>query len=329
MEKQYKFEAGEIEKQISHLSEKGITEFTVHDEQISRDKRQVLNILNLFAQKAPEVYLNFLVQASVIDREVCMAASGLFCCFDIPLVCTEKNGRLLFDKKFYASKARLLNQFELVFGFQLTYAQLNGDSLKGFLDRLDFSLQQYPNHIEFPQLEVSQLFEEKVTGFFSAKDIRYARDIAFSVKTFYSEGRAVPWFLAVLKPLRIYTTAFLADFAEWQRCNNCDFKSGFVPEKEKHASIEKMQLLFLAEKYEEKGQHSLIPLVTDVVKINGVMARLAGEGEEAVLETQYNPEDLLSPEALDLKAFAENICMENSKTRFYLDRNGEPQIEAL
>lgn len=326
---EYKFKTSELEAQIETLSQKGITEFSIHDESLAKDKRRVLKIINLIAQYAPNLFVSILADASVIDREVAAAATQIFCSFDIPLEVQSKGGKILFDKKFYSAKARLLNDFGLVFGFQLTYAQVAGDSLKLFLDRLDFAVQQYPNHIDFAQTMNSE--EEKtakVTGFFSAQDIRYARDLAFSCRTFYTSGRAVPWFLSVLKPLRIYASRFFADFAEWQRCNNCDYRSGFVPEAVPHKEIEKMQMLFLEQKYEEKGQHSLIMLVKDIVAVNGAMSRVAGEGEESTIVTSYNPDDLLSEEAFDLAAFCENVCMEECKVRIFADEEG-PSYEVV
>lgn len=320
MEKEYKFSSAEIESQIAHLNEKGITEFSIHDECISKDKKRILKIINLISTHANEVFVSILIDASIIDREIVAAATKIFCSFDIPLCCTSKGGKLLFDKKFYASKARLLNDFGIVFGYHLTYATQDGDTLKQFLERLDFCVQQYPNHIDFPQLETE--IETSVTGIFSAKDIRYCRDVAFACKTFYSCGRSVPWFLSVLKPLRIYPSRFFADFAEWQRCNNCDFKSGFKPEIENHKSIEKMQLLFLNLKYEEKNCRGLETLIQDLVVINGAFSRVAGENEECVIELSYNPDDLLGPESLELLSFAENVCMEQCKVKIFATEDG-------
>ena len=324
--KEYKFKAEELEAQISHLTEKGITELSVTDQKVACDKSRLLRLMKLVAQHAPQVFVSFYIEASVIDREVIAAASNLFCAFDIPLECNQKGGHLLFDKKFYANKARLLNEAGLVFGFQLTYATVPGDSLKLFMERLDFAVQQYPNHIDFPQTEgadgqLDAVYEPKVTGTFSAADIRYCRDTSFACRTFYSAGRAVPWFLSILKPLRLYPSKFFSDFAEWQRVNNCSYKSGFNPESENHKSIEKMQLLFLDEKYEEKHCHNLITLMHDIVTINGAMSRLAGEGEESVIETSYHPDDLLGPESCDLVAFAEDVCMEHCTITIF--SNGE------
>ena len=329
MQSEYKFKTNELEAQIQTLTQKGITEFSIHDSDVAKDKRRVLKLINLIAQHAPDVFVSIYIQAQTIDREIAAAATQIFCSFDIPLEVQSKGGKLLFDKKFYSNKAHMLNDFGLVFGFDMTYAQEVGDSLKQFLDRLDFAVQQYPNHIDFPQtMNVEEEKTALVTGTFSAQDIRYARDVSFACRTFYSSGRAVPWFLSVLKPLRIYASRFFADFAEWQRCNNCGYKSGFVPEAEKHLALEKMQLLFLEQKYEEKNQHELITLVHDIVALNGAMSRLAGEGEESTIVTSWNPDDLLSEEAMNLTAFCENVCMEECRVRIFAGEEG-PEYEVI
>ncbi len=329
MDKEYNFSSAEFESQIPTFKAKGITEFAVHDSSLANDKQKILKIIRLIEKNIPDVFVSILINASVIDREIIAAAQEIFCSFDIPLECTNKGGKLLFDKKFYANKARLLNDSGLVFGFQLTYAEIPGDSLKLFMERLDFAVQQYPNHIDFPQTMNSEMEKTaSVTGFFSAKDIRYARDLSFACRTFYSSGRAVPWFLSVLRPLRIYPSRFFADFSEWQMCNNCDYKSGYVPENESHKALEKMQLLFLDEKYEEKGQHGLLSLMHDIVLVNGAMSRAAGEGEESVIETSYSPDDLFSQEAFDLDSFFENVCMEECKIRVFPGEEG-PDLELI
>ncbi len=331
MAKEFFVKTSEIESQIKTLNEKGITEFCIHDSEIAKNKAKVLNILKLFLQNAPDVFVSFLIDASILDKEIINFASRLFVSFEIPLNCTQKGDKLLFDKKFYANKAKLLNDSGLIFGFSLTYALFAGDSLKNYLERLDFAVQQYPNHIDFPQTELNledETFVPKVSGFFSAKDIRRARDISFACRTFYSSGRAVSWFLSVLRPLKIYPSRFFEDFAEWQLCNNCDYKSGFIPENENHLSIEKMQLLFLEQKYEEKNCHEQTTAVQDIVRINGAFSRLVGDNKESTLETSYNPDDLFSEEAFDITAFSENVCMEHCKIKLFFN-NGEADYQLL
>lgn len=293
-----------------------------------RTKEELLAQIKSEKRQNKNLFTSFFVDASCIDNAVCREAQNIFCSFDIPLNPSFKGEKLLFDKKSYASKANLLNSAGLVFGFCLYYAKDKGDSLKAFTDRFDFALNQYPNHVEFPQSDLApgEEGEAKVTQIFSAQDIRKARDISFAARTFYSSGRAVPWFLSVLKPLRITPSAFFADFSEWQRVNNCDYKSGFNPEKEKHEALEKMQLLFLEQKYEEKGKSEMFSLVQDVVRVNGAMSRLcddaSGKNPEIKLTTSYNPDDLFSEEVMDLEYFFENVCMEESKVRLFVTEEG-------
>ena len=291
--------------------------------QIKSERRQNENLFS-----------SFFVDASCIDNSVCREAARIYCSFDIPLNPSLKGDKLLFDKKSYASKANLLNSSALVFGFCLYYAKDKGDTFKLFTDRFDFAFNQYPNHVDFPQFDSvpGDEDEPKVTGIFSAQDIRKARDLSFAARTFYSCGRAVPWLLSILKPLRISPSAFFQDFSEWQRVNNCDYKSGFNPEKEKHKDIEKMQLLFLEQKYEEKEKSEMFTLVSDIVKLNGAMSRLCDDSSsktsEYILETSYNPDDLFSEEVLNLEYFFENVCMEECHIRLFVNQDG-PDYEII
>ena len=193
MEKEYKFSADELESQIKTLSQKGITELYVCDNLISSDKKRILALLTKISEYAPEVFVSFLTKANIIDKELAAVATNVFCSFNIPFECSQKNGHILFDKKVYASKARVLNDFGVVFGFELLYAVDLGDNLKAILESLDFAVAQYPNHLDFPQTqktfsencnnESSCELEPKTTGIFSAKEIRYARDVSFACKT--------------------------------------------------------------------------------------------------------------------------------------------------
>ena len=327
MDKEYTFSVAQIETQLAFLKEKGVTELSLHDQALSMDKKRLVNLLKKIRFEYPELFCSILIQPAILDRELVSLLAETFSSLELPLNYTEKGGKLLFDKKMYASKARLLNEAEIVFGFQLDYASSPSDTIKLFMERLDFAVQQYPNHIDFPQTEQTGEASASVSGNFSAKDIRYARDLAFAARTFYSAGRAVPWFLSILHPLRIYPSRFFADFAEWQRCNNCDFRSGFSPEAEKHKAIEKMQLLFLEQKYEEKNCLQLFPAVQDIVQLNGALSRLVGEGEESIIDTSYHPDDVLSPESMDLHSFADNVCMENCRVKvFYNGENPDYKI---
>ncbi len=321
MAKDFEFDLHDLDSQLASFASRGITEFAVHDRKISSEKGALCNFLKKAAEYIPDVYITIPVSAGLIDNEVLALAQKLFCSLDIFLTASS------FDKKLFTKKAAILNNGGLVFGFLMDFAISQGDSIKSFRDRIDSALPLYPNHIDFSQL-YSDSKEEKNTATFSSQDINYARGVAFAVCIFYSAGRAVPWFNSVLKPLRIAPSRFFSDFAEWQACNNCGLESRGKTEGLPHAEIEKMQLLFLEEKYSEKKLEHLLPLVRDLVKINGAFSRLEGEGEETVLCLNFNPDDLLSPASLDLISFSDNVCMEECRVRVY-DHDGEPDYRIL
>lgn len=327
---EYEFSGEELEARLPEFASLGITELTVYDELFASDRGKLIRLMKSVQKSCPDLLLTVRVEASVFDRDVCSLASQMNCTIDMPLRAVSRDGTTcMFDKKMYAGRAKMMNDAGLVFGFIIEYADVQGDSLKLFRDRLDFAVEQYPNHIDFPETESAESGQNaKATAFFAAQDIRYARDIAFACRTFYSAGRAVPWFLPVLRPLKIQPSRFFSDFAEWQRGSSCDFRSGFVPESVSHKDIEKMQLVFLCSKYEEKGKKELIPVVQDMVRINGAFARLTGEGEECTVPCSYNPDDLLGPESADVEAFAENVCMEECRTRIF-DSSDGPDYKIL
>ena len=318
-EKEYKFNASQLEKDLSSLMDLGITRLIVADEAITSKKESFLRFVCRAQEEAPEIFYKFYLNPSIIDGQVCQELSQLYCALQLPLVATD-----LAEKKAFSRKIDFLNRSGLVFGFDLEFAQEEGDSARLFRDRLNFALSLYPNHLDFSCLEQEL---PQPTKTFSSKDIGLAADKAYACGLFYSAGRAVPWFLSVLKPLRITPDSFFADFAEWLQCNNLgrqnSAKAGVKISGDSnhrmnqlsHQEIEQMQLLFLQLKYQEKGLEYLLPVVQELVRFNGAFGRLVGEDQEAELDLAFHPEDLSSPYSQDVQAFAENVCMEQCRVR--------------
>ena len=318
-EKEYKFNASQLEKDLSSLVGLGITRLIVADEAITSKKERFLRFVGRAQEEAPDIFYKFYLNPSIVDGQVCQELSQLYCSLQLPLTATD-----LAEKKSFGRKIDFLNRSGLVFGFDLDFAQEEGDSARLFRDRLNFALSLYPNHLDFSCLEQDL---PQPTKTFSSKDIGLAADRAYACGLFYSAGRAVPWFLSVLKPLRITPDSFFADFAEWLQCNNLGrqaaAKSGVKASgganhaiyQLSHQEIEQMQLLFLQLKYQEKGLDYLFSVVQELVRFNGAFARLVGEDQEAELDLAFHPEDLSSPYSQDLQAFAENVCMEQCRVR--------------
>ena len=311
--KEYRFSAKEL-SDLSKLPELGVTSLRVDDDAITGSKNSFLFFLKQAVEKAPEVFYTFYVDYGVFDKEICAFLTELS--VSLQIVLTEKS---LADSKNFQRKIELLNRNGVVFGFDLTFGY-ERDNIKSFRNRLNFALEQYPNHMDFPQLEQLPVH----TKFFSPHDIDTAGNCCFACAVFYTAGRAVPWFLSVLRPLRVNPFKFFCDFAEWLQCNNCHRQTGFDAFAVPHKEIEKMQLLFLQLKYEEKNLLYLFPAVREIVRFNGAFARLVGEGEESSLELDFHPDDLSSPYASDIVAFTDTVCMEHCRVKMYeaKDRDG-------
>ena len=261
---EFTFSGENLEKEMQSFAQRKITELYVHDKKIASDKKTLIHFLNSAIKEIPSVFIDLKLNATLIANEIISLLSQLFCSLEIPMTNNDRHNSkerdvYLFDKKLFSKKAALLNDGGFVFGFDLDFALSAGDCFKMFRDRLDFALSLYPNHVDFAQLE-GEYSAPKPTGVFSSKDIDFARGIAFACKVFYTLGRAVPWFNPVLNPLKISPSTFLADFEEWQQCNNCSFESGFDTEKVLHSEVEKMQIRFLEQTYEEKNKtHRITP----------------------------------------------------------------------
>lgn len=316
-------------KKLPALAKGGMTEFSVDDIQLAGNKKFIESLCKTVQNQCPGMFISFPLQARIIDRPLVELLQETYCSVDIPLEGSVRQGQdstaLLFDKKLYSTKAALLNNAGIVFGFSAGYGIQQGDSFKAFRDRLDFALTLYPNHINFPQLAdgangtdgASGNASPKPTGTYSSKDLDFSRGISFACRTFYTCGRAVPWFNSVTKALKVYPTAFFSDFDEWQQCNNCSFITDYVPENAPHTEIEKMQLSFLSQKFEEKHKEHLFAAVKDLVQLNGAFSRVAQEGEESIIQTSYNPDDILSPYSQDIARFADSTAMEMCRVKVF------------
>ena len=306
----------ELEKNPKFLLEKNIQQVTISDAELSSDKNRFVKLIKLIEKQVPEVHFTFYLSPAIIDKEIVENLSSIACTLQIDFL-TEYLGE---KRKFFSKKIRLLNDYGLVFGFNID--SVNFPTIKSFKNALDEAINYYPNHIYINNEKLKP--SEKL----STQDIKKIQELSFASEVFYSVGRAVPWFLAAIQPLRLRPSQFFQDFSEWQRCNNCSKESNFLPEKVSHQEIEKMQLLFLKLKCEEKHLHSIFFPLKDLVCLHGAFSRCVFEGEESTLELSYHPEDILSPIAMDLIKFTEEVCLENHNVKIFLSEFG-PNYEIL
>ena len=103
------------------LAKRGITEFSVEDIHLAGNKKFIASLCKTVQSQCPGMFISFPVNAGIIDRPLVELLSETYCSIDIPLEGSVKQGQgstaLLFDKKLYSTKAALLNNAGIVFGF--------------------------------------------------------------------------------------------------------------------------------------------------------------------------------------------------------------------
>ncbi len=330
-----------LEAELDWFISKGIERVFVLDPTYNANRDRALKLLRLLAAKGQSLHYNFEVRAELLDKEMVKAFSEIPCSLQIGLQSTNPAALALvnrsFDQKSFTRKIALLNEAGLVFGLDLMYG-LPGDSISTFRNSLDYALSLFPNNLELFRLAVlpgTELADKASslslkhqdappyhvlsTPTFAARDIERAGELARACDIFYTRGRAVSWFMSVLHPIGLKGSQFLADFAAFTSVSG---------ENLTHRQAEELQLAFIEAKYAEKGKNYLVPAIADIIKLNGAWTRALAEGEETVLDLIYHPEDLMSPEVMDVVSFTDNAYMEDCTVRVFPGADG-PDLEFL
>ena len=304
----------------------GVSEVFVLDPTFNVQRARALSLLKLFRQKGGDIAWNFEIRAELLDLDQAEAFAKLNCSLQIGLQSAfpellKKVGRDM-DRKKFAAKVGLLNAAGLAFGFDLIYG-LPGDSLSGFRESLDFALALSPNHLDIfplavlPGTNLRKQAEEFALDFdreppyllrehpgFPLAAMAAAARLAWATSVFYTRGRAVPWFLSLLKPLRMKPAEFLAEFsAEFDGSES-------VPSKN-HREIEALQCAAVSRLYGMRGKSALIPAALDLVRYHGAWSRAFAEGEKSTLHLSYPLRKVEGMEILNLEGFCGKNALES------------------
>jgi radical SAM superfamily enzyme YgiQ (UPF0313 family) len=292
----------------------------VLDPTFNADNKRAIRLLDMIETETKgsnAIHWHFEGRAELLTREQARRFARIKASLQIGLQSAEpkvaaKAGRP-FDKRRFASRIALLNEEGVIFGLDLIYG-LPGDTLAGYLRSMNFAFSLYPNNLDMFRLSVlpgTMFFEKaaeygieaepeapyevKATPQFPAADLAKAEHISRAADIFYNKGRAVAWFNQALRPLRVRPAKFFERFA--------DEKEKFNHEQDESLRIEAMQLGYLKKCYQQAGKAALLPALEDIVRFNGAWGRALVEGTETKLEFHYEPNGVLSEEALDLEYF--------------------------
>jgi hypothetical protein len=273
-----------LEAELDYVVRRGASQIFVLDSTFNQDVGRAKTLLRLLAKKAAGVHCHFEVRHELLDEEQARLFARLTCSLQIGLQSADpevaRNVGRRFRRRDFVEKVSLLNEAGCVFGFDLIFG-LPGETLASFRDGLDFALSLYPNHLDiFPlsvlpgtalgmqagELGLRHLPTPPYTLLsspdFPEADMAAAARLGAACDIFYSRGKAVAWFNAVLAALRQRPSEFLAAFDDWL----CRLTGRQPVEAELgDGEVWQLQRRFLAEIFPRCRVKRLLPLALDCV----------------------------------------------------------------
>ncbi len=310
-------------EELDYFVASDIAQVFVLDPTYNVEKNRALDLLRYIEKKAPDIFFHFECRAELLDKSLVQAFSKILCSLQIGLQSSNEKVLSLvnrpFNKKDFIRNIAMLNDAGVVFGFDVIYG-LPGETYESFLKSIDFALELYPNHIEIFQLAVlpgTDLFDRAEelrlsfmkeapylvldTPIFSKSDIEKAKTFSFAASLFYTQGRAVPWFLSLIKPLQKRPSQIIIEFMSFIKTNGIT--------KDKNLSFDDIVLLqkdFIKGLYTKANVKHLIRFSLDIIDLNAAVSRYIAEGTESTVHLNYHPDDLLSPYSQDPKYFVKH-----------------------
>ena len=331
------FPMEKIKAELDLFAKKKVPQVFVLDPTYNVNKKRAIELLRLIASKTPDTFYYFEARAEFIDRELAREFTRIPCALQIGLQsANEETLKLVnrpFDKKKFIRGLTVLNEEGVTFGLDLIYG-LPGESFGSFREGIDFAVSMLPNNLEIfclsvlPGTELADIadalgldykkeppYHVVKTKLFSCEDMERARKIAASCSYFYNSGRAVSWFNAVCRVLKMKASKIFEIFYQKNTmlCENvCNCECN-------HADIEKVQLHFLREIFNERGMMKYIHVVEDIVKFYGAISRTTATGKGEVVVLNYNAEYVASEYASDIRWFYENIKPQKCKIQTFIN----------
>lgn len=285
------FSLERVESELRLFASTGVSQIFVLDSTFNLDPDRAKKLLRMIKKISPDIHFHFEVRNEFIDREMAHLFARIACSLQIGLQSADREVLRLvgrsFDKNGFSAKVGLLNESGAVFGFDLIYG-LPGDTLSGFKGTLDYALSLYPNHLDIFPLAVlpgTRLADRamslhlrwdrkppylvEATDRFSSTDMDAAAELAAACDIFYTRGKAVAWFNAVVAVLGLKPSDLLRKFSLWliegrgSGRNESDFSDDDIGE---------MQQLFLRHMFSDRRVKRFLPLVRDLVRYHNLYA---------------------------------------------------------
>ncbi len=279
-----RFSLERVEAELRHFAGTGVSQIFVLDSTFNQDAKRAKHILRMIKRIAPQIHFHFEVRSEFIDREMAELFAQIICSLQIGLQSSDpavlKQVGRSFNRDDFSKRVGLLNDTGAVFGFDLIYG-LPGDTLSGFCNSLDYALSLYPNHLDIFPLAIlpgtrlasrgtdqgllwqtSPPYTLLATDTFSSADLATAGQMAKACDIFFTRGKAVAWFNAVVDVLHLRSSFFLMLFSKWLAgTNECNKSESDLSDSDVWA----LQREFLKQQFRPKSLKRFLPIVLDLV----------------------------------------------------------------
>ncbi len=226
-----------LESELDLFIRAGASQVWVLDSTFNFPPERGKELLRLIARRNPPIHFHFEAKADFLDAETARLLAKIPCSVQLGLQSADphilRHVHRTLDLDLFLQKVHLLESEGVTFGFDLIYG-LPGDDHQGFRRSLDTALRMNPNTLDIFPLAVlpgtlldrnrsefgveaqrSPPYEIQRSATYSAEDLERSRLLSGAVDLFYNGGRAVAFFPALVKIVKLDPVDFLEEFTRW------------------------------------------------------------------------------------------------------------------
>jgi len=331
----YSFER--IEKELDYIVEKGVLDIFVLDPTFNIDKKRTLKILNLIRDKAPDIHFTFEIRAELLDEDIVLAFSEIFCSLQIGLQSIHsdvlKSVNRSFNIKVFKEKVTLLEKMNLVYGLDLIIG-LPNDNIELFKESLDFTVYCKPSNIDIFILSLlpgTKIYEETdkyhitythespytfiESPSYSKEDIVATLKIKRGCDYFYTKGESVMFIRVICDTFNITPSTLFEMFNEFLD-NNYD-------ESEiDNYDIFELQDIFINNLIKSFNVQKYSKALLSYIELHQGLSYYLDVAVSPVLSLYYDPNSLSDLDNMPIRDFIKQNEAFSTKKEFIID--GDP-----
>jgi len=332
-----RFPMSRLKEELRMFVRKKVRDIWILDSTFNHDDEWCIAFLEMLTELAPHIHFTFEIRAERITPAQAKLFGDLVVSLQIGLQSVQPKVMSRMNRPFrpgqFRKKIALLNQYYLVYGFDLIYG-LPLDTLDGFRESIDFALSLSPSNVDIfplsllPGTELSEKarewginhdgsFEKNIMGRegFTDEDLEEADRLTKLCDFFYTKGLASMWFKTACEALELSPSLLLERFGIWLEQQDLYIED--IMEKDP-APFQKSFLQFSFSWRNRTEQY--LPLESFILWHEALNRIMDGESDITV-ELKYDPDALTQIDIIGLDAFGEFFPPVDQSWRIFTEDN--------